>query len=86
VTMGYFPNGTAGADYYEQYCVRCVHDKDESCPIWNAHLIHNYDECNNEDSILHMLIPLAKDRLGNDACLLFIENPAVGDLFEGEAT
>lgn len=83
--MGYFSSGTEGWDYFEQYCSRCVHDKDESCPIWNAHLIHNYDECNREESILHMLIPRSKDKLSNEACLLFIEKPASSDLFESEA-
>jgi hypothetical protein len=77
--MGYFSNGTEGWDYYEQYCSRCLHDKDESCPVWNAHLLHNYDECNNEGSILHMLIP--REGIGNLRCTMFIERAAEGDLF-----
>lgn len=80
--MGYFSNGTEGMDYFDRYCARCVHDKDESCPIWNAHLIHNYQECNKPDSILHMLIPRTENGCGNGACLLFVEKPADRDLFE----
>lgn len=83
--MGYFSNGSEGMDYYEEFCSRCVHDKDQSCPVWNAHLIHNYAECNKTDSILHMLIPLNEDKLCNEACLMFIEKPAVRDLFEEAA-
>lgn len=80
--MGYFSNGSEGMDYYDEYCARCVHDKNESCPIWNAHLVHNYQECNKPDSILHMLIPRTENGCGNGACLLFIEKPADRDLFE----
>jgi len=82
--MGYFSNGSEGELYYEDFCSRCIHDKDQSCPVWGAHLMYNYQECNNADSILHMLIPRSPDRLSNEQCLLFIEAPASGDLFEGE--
>lgn len=78
--MGYFSNGTEGMDYYEEYCSKCLHDKDESCPVWNAHLLCNYDECNKPESILHMLIP--REGIRNLRCTMFIERPAVGDLFE----
>jgi hypothetical protein len=69
--MAYFPNGTSGGMYREQYCDRCKWDKDQNCPIWAAHLMHNYEECNKEDSILHMLIPRSKDRLDNEECFFF---------------
>lgn len=82
--MGYFPNGTASMDYEERYCSRCAHhdgpDGESGCAIWLAHLIHNYDECNNKDSILHLLIPLSEDGLGNEQCELFID----AALTEGE--
>jgi hypothetical protein len=71
--MGYFPNGSAGEDYHHRYCSRCVHDKD-NCPVWLAHLLHNYDECNRPESILHLLIPRSKDGLDNDKCLMFIKD------------
>lgn len=79
--MGYFSNGTEGELYYEDYCSRCVHNKNEDCPIWDAHLLFSYRDCNNPESILHMLIP--RDGVENKACRLFLENPAARDLFDG---
>lgn len=76
--MGYFSNGSEGADYFEHYCSRCVFDRDHSCPIWNLHLMKNYEECNKEDSFLHMLIPRSKDKLGNDECKFFMPAPSIG--------
>lgn len=79
--MGYFSNGSEGMDYYEEYCSKCLHDKDEGCVVWNAHLLFNYDECNKPESILHMLIP--REGIRNLQCRMFIASPAVGDLFAG---
>jgi len=31
-----------------------------------AHLLHNYDECNNDKSILVLLIPRSENGLGNE--------------------
>ena len=71
--MGYFPNGTAGMDYEDKYCYQCVHqngpDGKSGCAVWLAHMLHNYKECNNKDSILHLLIPLTE--LDNGQCLMF---------------
>ena len=69
--MGYFSNGAEGGDYHAQWCSRCVHDVEENCPVWLAHLIHNYSECNNEESILHLLIPRSESGLDNEQCRLF---------------
>jgi hypothetical protein len=71
--MGYFPNGDAGKAYEEQYCERCVHQKpdDGGCAVWLAHMVHNYDECNKDESILHLLIPRTKDKLWNEQCAMF---------------
>lgn len=79
--MAYFPNGTSGEILREQYCDRCKWDKDQSCPIWNAHMIHNYDECNNDKSILHMLIKHTADGLCADECYFF--EPETVDMFNG---
>ncbi len=71
--MGYFPNGSAGMDYEHNYCRRCIHLNEDGggCAIWLAHMIHNYDECNKKDSILHLLIP--RDEQGfNKQCELFV--------------
>ena len=65
--MGYFSNGSEGLDYEKQYCERCVHY--DGCAVWLLHLIHNYDECNKEDSFLHTLIP--RDGIENKQCKMF---------------
>jgi len=73
--MGYFSNGTEGDMYEAEYCQRCIHYEDpngDGCMVWLAHLVHNYDECNKPDSILHLLIPRSKDGPGNDRCKMFI--------------
>ena len=69
--MGYFSNGTEGEDYESRYCSKCAHQKiDEGgCAVWMAHMIANYKECNNPDSILHILIP--RDGAGNEECRMF---------------
>jgi hypothetical protein len=74
--MGYFSNGCEGMDYEEQYCSRCVHQATDNggCAVFLAHLLHNYDECNNDKSILHLLIPRSKDKLGNEQCAMFYED------------
>jgi hypothetical protein len=75
--MGYFSNGTEGTDYEARYCDRCLHqdgkDGKGGCAVWLAHVLGNYDECNKEDSILHLLIPLSKDKLSNEECEMFVE-------------
>ena len=73
--MGYFSNGTEGMDYAGQYCDNCIHQpidpNDGGCPVLLAHYLHNYEECNNPDSILHILIP--RDEQGyNEKCKMFI--------------
>jgi hypothetical protein len=78
--MGYFSNGMEAAYYEEMYCSKCVHTREEkedgtgACPLWMAHVLHNYDECNNEKSILHELIPRSKNGLGNEQCSMFVED------------
>ena len=69
--MGYFSNGCDGRYYQAKYCNNCAHDINGDCPVWLAHLIHNYDECNKEDSILHMLIPRL-DTGWNGKCKMYI--------------
>lgn len=74
--MAYFPNGTSGEIYHEQYCSRCIHrdgpDGNTGCGVMLAHLLHNYAECNNPDSILHLLIP--RDGIENKQCRMFIDD------------
>lgn len=68
--MGYFSNGSEGMDYESQYCDKCQH-QDGPCTVWLAHMLHNYEECNKPDSILHLLIPQTEDKLGNKQCTMF---------------
>lgn len=77
--MGYFSNGCEGESYFAHYCERCVHmpkrPEDGGCPVWGLHLIHNYDECNKDDSFLHVLIPRTPDKLYNEQCAMFYARP-----------
>ena len=47
-------------------------EETRGCPVWFAHQEHNYDECNNKDSILHKLIP-RNEKGWNDKCLMFVD-------------
>lgn len=89
--MGYFSNGTEGEGYLESYCYRCVHWKDVGdgrgvgCPVWDLHLMHNYKECNNKGSFLHVLIPRVTTKADdgidfphNGECTMFHERPQSG--------
>jgi hypothetical protein len=69
--MGYFSNGTGGEIYEEEFCENCANWDDGGCAVMLAHMLHNYDECNKPDSILHLLIPRSKDGLGNEKCRMF---------------
>jgi len=67
--VGYFPNGISGLMYEERYCSKCVHES--GCAVMEAHELYNYEECNNEESILHLLIP--RDENGhNRQCAMFV--------------
>lgn len=77
--MAYFPNGTAGACYEEQYCSNCVHDDEErGCAVMLLHNLFNYDQCNSGKTgkaikaFLETLIPETKDGLGAEQCSMFI--------------
>lgn len=78
--MAYFPNGTAGLDYEDRYCARCIHnnDPDRCCPILLLHALHNYDECNKDDSFLHVLIPRSESGIDNEQCSMFIPATSMG--------
>ncbi len=76
--MGYFSNGSEGDGYNETYCMRCVNWKDsvdrgEGCPVWDAHLMHNYNQEGAAREILSILIPRSSDG-GNGKCAMFHSN------------
>lgn len=84
--MGYFSNSTDSMSYEEQYCAKCLHQgppDGPGCHVWLAHLLYNYDDCNNDKSILHVLIPRTEDGLSNKQCTMYLEDPQWnnGDLF-----
>lgn len=76
--MGYFYCGTEGADYEENLCTKCVHNRNkEGCPVWGLHLLFNYDQFKKDSegealmAVLDMLIP--RDESGNNLeCSMFI--------------
>jgi hypothetical protein len=79
--MAYFPNGTSGMCYEEQFCSNCVHqngpDGESGCAIWLLHMLYNYDQCGKGKtartvkSFLGSLIPESKDGLGAEQCSMF---------------
>ena len=74
--MGYFSNGSEQMDYEGEWCDRCVHQEDSDghgCSVMLAHWVHGYDECNNKDSILHILIPMREDGIFCDKCTMFYD-------------
>lgn len=70
--MGYFANGTEGADYMEEYCENCVHEKEyRECTVLFMHINCDYNDCGVESNPLHKLIP--RDENGNNLqCTMFI--------------
>ena len=71
--MGYFSNGTEGAVYSDTWCSNCQHY--DQCPVWAAHLLYNYELCNDTGpgrAILDMLIPPTEDGLSNGQCAMFL--------------
>jgi hypothetical protein len=66
--MAYFSNGSEGDRFQAEYCDRCVHwNPEKGCPIFDAHLLFNYQECDsgsNAEMILNMLIPEIENEHG----------------------
>lgn len=82
--MGYFSNATEHDLWSIENCNKCENNYTldpespdyhtaKNCPIQYAHLIKNYDDCNNPESILHLFIPRSKDGCGNEQCAFFIQ-------------
>ena len=78
--MGYFSNGTEGLIFTDYYCSRCVNWRDlndgrgPGCPVWDAHIIYAYEECDsgsNAESILSLLIEQTGP--GTNECKMFQE-------------
>jgi hypothetical protein len=74
--MGYFSNNDEGSAYEERYCSRCIHGgEDLECPVIFVHAMYAYKECgkgSNAERILNILIPRAKNGVGNEQCKMFV--------------
>jgi len=72
--MGYFPNGTDGMFYQDEYCLKCIHYKEDDrgigCPVWDLHILHNYDKEREID--LDLFIP--RDGVRNKQCVMFVQD------------
>jgi hypothetical protein len=77
--MGYFSNGSEGMDYQAKYCDHCYWG-DKPCMVWFAHMEYNYKLCNNEKSILDLLIPRGKNGVHNKKCNMFISKDKVMEI------
>lgn len=80
--MAYFPNGTSGLMYQQEWCERCVnwHENEYTdvpgCCIIDLHMFHNYDQHKDPlfRDVLEHFIP--SDTNGDPAkCRMFIEKP-----------
>jgi len=78
--MGYFYCGTAGVDFQEYWCRRCVHygpEQGPGCCIWGLHLDWNYSQ--HDDTEVGKTQKAALDALieerpgGGMRCKLFHE-------------
>ena len=92
--MGYFSNGAEGADWRVNNCERCANSHpvngSDGCPIWDLHLLHNYDQMPEHaktdqakgeamawSAALGMLIK--RDGLSNECTLFRVVPPTEGD-------
>ena len=70
--MGYFSNGSEGADYEDRWCSTCAHNREDGCPVWMAHLLHNGEKPFMD--VLDLLIPRSEDGF-NERCTMYVWNP-----------
>lgn len=77
--MGYFPNGTSAREYHKQYCQNCLHDVNQDCAVWLAHIVTEYcdKDGNTSDAgeVLDLLIP-GDGNIGCKQCKMFVEIPS----------
>lgn len=85
--MAYFPNGSAGMDYFEQHCFNCVNWKEnkhgaEGCYVMDLHTLWNYEAVNGKDApkgsekrtkweALEHFIPTTENGLVSGECRMF---------------
>jgi hypothetical protein len=72
--MGYFANGSEGANYEHRYCRSCQNrptDPEKGCAVWGLHMLYNYEQ-NKDDglaAVLGFLIP--RDGVRNRECRMY---------------
>ena len=82
--MGYFSNGSEGCAYESKYCENCIHwvaeveGETKVCPVWDIHMLHNYNQGPIIKKILGMLIPQSKVGFRNEQCKMFIQVKSEG--------
>lgn len=73
--MAYFSNSTEGETYEHNVCSRCIHYKgdtvDEMCPVWEIHLLFNYDQEDDSELKLAMDTLIPRRGIYNDLCSMF---------------
>lgn len=71
--MAYFANGTEGETYEHNVCSRCAHYGDETkmCPVWELHLLFNYDQNKDEQLTLVLDTLIPRKGIHNDLCSMF---------------
>jgi len=85
--MAYFPNGTSGDIYMEQWCERCANWRETEsdnwgCFVFDLHLAFNYEQNGESEinklkhKILEHFIPTGED-LFPEKCKMFIERKEV---------
>ena len=80
--MGYFSNGSQGADYQAKFCDHCFHDWENNCPILLLHLMWNYDAVGKnadktKEIALETFIPT--EGIENKQCLMFVRRASLSD-------
>lgn len=83
--MAYFPNGTAGMAYQEDYCLKCRNHRDlddgrgPGCAIWDAHLLFSYEAAGDKPEakamrkVLNVLIP-EDDKSFPEQCAMYFDD------------
>ena len=69
--MGYFSNGTEGMMYQEAYCNRCVHDRNDDCPIWSLHLLWNAEQHDDKGKKMALDMFIPQKGIENGQCVMF---------------
>jgi hypothetical protein len=89
--MAYFPNGTSGMIYEDEYCDNCIHFEDEkgvyACAVLELHYEFNYEQGGKTKlskaikQVLETLIPTKEDGIFPGECKMFVRKNGVVDAY-----